>query len=525
MGRELYESDAALRRRLRRGLRAARPTPGASRSRSCSSPRARRRQLSCEDTTYAQPALFAIEVALYEALPSCGLKPDLLAGHSIGEIAAAHVAGVLDLDDAAKLVGARGTPDGRAARGRRDGWRSRPPRRRQRSRSRARRRALDRRDQRPDLDRDLRRRRRRSRRSAPTGRTRARRTKRLAVSHAFHSPLIEPMLEEFAEVAEASPTASPRSRSSPTVTGELLDPEQATDPAYWVRHVREAVRFADAVATLQEPGRHHLPRARPRPGALRDGARDPRRGRPGRLRPDPARGPRGAQARSPLALAAAHAAGAKLDWGAFFEGTGAKRGPAAHLPLPARALLARCRRRRRRPERDRPGDAEHPLLAAVARGPRRRGPRPHRPPLARNPPLAGRPRRRRQRSCCPAPPSSSWPCRAGERGRRRAVEELTLQAPLDPPEAGAVALQVAVAGPTARTASARSRSTPAPRREQTEPGVDPERQRRRSPSDQPERRRAAAGPGRPREPSRSRSTTSTTASPRPASSTAPPSRG
>ncbi|MGW1621251.1 SDR family NAD(P)-dependent oxidoreductase [Streptomyces sp. NPDC002172] len=274
-------------------------------------------------TDYAQPALFAYAVALHTLLDGFGVRPDRLVGHSVGELAAAHVAGVFSRADAVRLVAARGrlmaalpaggamiavraplaevTPllDGvpgravsvAAVNGPESVVLSGPE----------------------DAVTAL---------AAAVGRPQ----RRLRVSHAFHSPLLDPVLVEYRAVAESVTYRRPSVPVVSTLTGRAETDALATT-GHWVRQARETVRFADAVGVLADDGVTAFVEAGPS-AALGAAAEE-------------CVGPDGGavfascgDARTTVeALAALHVHGAGVDWRSVYAGSGARRRPLPTHPF------------------------------------------------------------------------------------------------------------------------------------------------------------------------------------------------
>jgi amino acid adenylation domain-containing protein len=204
-----------------------------------------------EQTAFTQPALFAVEYALAQLWMEWGLRPQAMAGHSVGELVAACLAGVFSLEDALDLVALRGRlvqglPGGAmlsvrlaeaellplledgvelaAVNGPAQVTVAGPP---------------------PAVA-EL------AERLSSLGVAH----RRLRASHAFHTAAVEPILDQFAaEVARRRP-APPRVPYLSNVTGDWITVAEATDPAYWARHLRGTVRFSASLAKLlEEPGR------------------------------------------------------------------------------------------------------------------------------------------------------------------------------------------------------------------------------------------------------------------------------
>lgn len=316
-----------------------------------------------DSTEFAQPALFAVEVASFAVLRDWGVLPDFVMGHSVGELAAAHAAGVLTLADAAMLVVARGRlmqalPAGGAMvavaasedeveplLGEGVGIAAiNAPESVVISGAQAAANAI-------------------ADRFAAQGR----RVHQLAVSHAFHSPLMEPMLEEFARVAARVQAREPQLGLVSNVTGELAGPDFGS-AQYWVDHVRRPVRFADSARHLQTLGATHFIEAGPGSGLTGsiEQSLAPAEAMVvsmlGKDRPELA-----------SALGAAgqvFTTGVPVQWSAVFAGSGGRR-----VQLPTYAFQRR--RFWETPGADGPADAaglglgatEHALLGAVVERP------------------------------------------------------------------------------------------------------------------------------------------------------------
>ncbi|CCB72507.1 PimS1 protein (fragment) (plasmid) [Streptantibioticus cattleyicolor NRRL 8057 = DSM 46488] len=397
-------------------------------------------------TQFTQAALFAVEVALFRLLEHCGVRPDFLIGHSVGEVAAAHAAGVLSLEDACVLVAHRGRLMGSVAL---DGAMV----------------AVEASEEEVlaalvqgmgiaavngprsvVISGDAQAVEAVAQRFAGLGR----RTRRLAVSHAFHSFHMDGVLAEFEALVAGLSFGAPSIPLVSNVTGALATAEELASAGYWSRHIRQAVRFADGIATLHQQGVRTYLELGPDgvltamtrlclPEADTDTDGEPHIHLAPVLRAK--EDDRTALAR---ALGAVHVRGGAVDWHAFHSGTGARR-----VDLPTYPF----QRRRYWLEAVTPGPSgatapglrtvDHPVLAAAVRIANddgllltgRLSPATH--PWLVDHTIDGTP-------LLPGTAFVELACSAGEQLGHGTVAELTIEAPLPIPDGAGTDLQIAV---------------------------------------------------------------------------------
>jgi acyl transferase domain-containing protein/acyl carrier protein len=405
-------------------------------------------------TMYAQAGLFAVEVALFRLLQSWGVVPDLVAGHSVGELAAAHVAGVLSLDDACALVAARGRlmqelPGGGAmcavaaseeeVAAELEGCGAQVtiaavngPQ------------AVVISGAGPAVD-----------RVAAQVASAGVKTRPLRVSHAFHSPLMDPMLAEFAEAVAGLSFAQPQIPLVSALFGRLAAEEIAA-AGYWVSHVREPVRFAAAVAALRDAGADTFVEVGPGAALCAMGAQCAAPGEDVVWIPGLREG-----AAEPVsavsALAGMWVRGVAVDWPRWF-------GAGRRVDLPTRAFQHQrywlsVPAGRGDPQQLGQAAAGHPLVAAAVELPEDGGlVLTGRLSLAAHPWLADHVIT--GRAVLPGAALAELAVAAADQAGCAMVDELILHAPLVIPATGAVTLRVTIAEPAAggqRTAEIFSR--------------------------------------------------------------------
>ncbi|MEV5880883.1 type I polyketide synthase [Streptomyces sp. NPDC052101] len=400
-----------------------------------------------DETVYTQAGLFAFEVALFASVVECGVGVDFVMGHSIGELAAAYVSGVLSLADAVRVVAARGRlmqalPVGGvmaavgAAEGVVRGWIG------------------------GDGSRvavaavngpgsvvvsgvaDA------VERVVEVARGEGVRTKWLRVSQAFHSPLVEPMLEEFGRVLDSVVWGEPRIPIVSNVTGEPVGVEEIGSTGYWLRHAREAVRFDDGLAWLNGQGVTDFVEVGPDATLTALAGGHPGRGE-NAVAVAVCRAGQDELVTFMQALGSLHARGSEVVWPVL----GRAPRPSHHIDLPTYAF----HRRRYWPKRLGPvgvgatvgsiglQGTDHPLLGALVSRADGDGvlltgrlSLPEQPWLADHVVL--------DTVLFPGAAFVELALRAGEEVECDVVEELTLQAPLALPDAVPVQIQLTVGG-------------------------------------------------------------------------------
>ncbi|QUH02486.1 SDR family NAD(P)-dependent oxidoreductase [Saccharopolyspora erythraea] len=273
-----------------------------------------------DETEHTQPALFAVEVALFRLAEHWGVAPDVVLGHSVGELAAAHVAGALSLEDACALVAARGrlmqalpaggamvsvraseaelaadvvSASGRVSIAAVNGPVS----------------TVIAGDEEPVLA------------IADRWARRGRKAKRLRVSHAFHSPRMDGMLADFRAAAARADWRPTRIPVVSNVTGQVLTDDEIGSPEYWANHARQAVRFADGIRSCMAGGVTTFLELSA-DGALSALGRDCLDGESADVAFVPLlRGPERGERRSAMsALARLHVRDVGVDWQAVYDG-------------------------------------------------------------------------------------------------------------------------------------------------------------------------------------------------------------